>query len=70
MFFSAGSDWDTAARTFGRNCSFSKFADPMRFRTTRDARGIYWQNFRITLQPVIGGNARTDDVDPDEFPDS
>ena len=55
---------------FGKNCSFSRFEDPMKFRTTRDARGIYWQNFRITLQPVVGGTARTGDVDPDDFADS
>ena len=42
----------------------------MRFRTTRDTRGIYWQNFTITLNPVLGGNAQTDEVDPDDFPDS
>jgi hypothetical protein len=70
VFFSGGAGWDDAAHAFGRNCTFSRFEDPLRFRTTRDARGIYWQNFRITLQPVIGGTARTDDVDPDDFPDS
>ena len=70
VFFSGGGGWDDDARAFGRNCTFSRFADPLKFRTTRDARGIYWQNFRITLQPVIGGTARTDDVDPDDFPDS
>jgi hypothetical protein len=70
VFFSGGSGWDDAAHAFGKNCSFSRFEDPLRFRTTRDARGIYWQNFRITLQPVIGGTARTNDVDPGDFPDS
>jgi hypothetical protein len=70
VFFSVGSGWDSAARGFGKNCSFSRFEDPMKFRTTRDARGIYWQNFRITLQPVVGGTARTGDVDPNDFPDS
>jgi hypothetical protein len=70
VFFSGGSGWDGAARAFGRNCTFSRFEDQLKFRTTRDARGIYWQNFRITLQPVIGGTARTNDVDPDDFPDS
>jgi hypothetical protein len=70
VFFSGGSSWDDAARGFGRNCTFSRFEDPLKFRTTRDARGIYWQNFKITLQPVIGGTARTNDVDPDDFPDS
>ena len=70
VFFSGGSGWDGAARAFGRNCTFTRFEDRLKFRTTRDARGISWQDFRITLQPVIGGTARTDDLDPDDFPDS
>jgi hypothetical protein len=70
VFFTGGSGWDGTTRTFARNCAFSRFEDPLKFRTTRDARGIYWQNFTITLQPVFGGTARTEDVDPDDFPDS
>lgn len=70
VYFSTGGHWDDTARAFGRSCAFSRFEDPLKFRTTRDARGIYWQNFRIGLEPFVGGNARTDDVDPNDFPDS
>jgi hypothetical protein len=71
VFFTGGSGWDGTTRAFGRDCAFSRFEDPLEFRTTRDdAGGIYWQNFTITLQPVFGGTARTEDVDPDDFPDS
>jgi hypothetical protein len=69
VFFTGGSGWDGTARAFGRDCAFSRFEDPLKFRTTRDAGGIYWQNFTITLQPVFGGTARTEDVNPDDFPD-
>jgi hypothetical protein len=70
VFFTGGSGWDGTARAFGRDCVFSRFEDPLEFRTTRDdAGGIYWQNFTITLQPVVGGTARTEDVNPDDFPD-
>ena len=70
VFFTAGSGWDGTIRAFGRDCAFSRFEDPLEFRTTRDdAGGIYWQNFTITLQPVVGGTARTEDVNPDDFPD-
>jgi hypothetical protein len=69
VFFTGGSGWDGTARAFGRDCAFSRFEDPLEFRTTRDAGGIYWQNFTITLQPVVGGTARTEDVNPDDFPD-
>ena len=68
VFFTGGSGWDGRTRAFGRDCAFSRFEDPLKFRTTRDAGGIYWQNFTITLQPVFGGTARTEDVDPDDFP--
>jgi len=69
VFFTSGADWDGTARAFGRNCAFQRHENPLKFRTTRDAYGIYWQNFRITLHPVIGGTARTEDVNPDDFPD-
>jgi hypothetical protein len=69
VFFTSGADWDGTARAFGRDCAFSRYEDPLKFRTTRDAGGIYWQNWTITLQPVVGGTARTEDVNPDDFPD-
>jgi hypothetical protein len=69
VFFTGGSGWDSTTRAFGRDCVFSRFEDPLKFRTTRDAAGIYWQNFTITLHPVVGGTARTEDVNPDDFPD-
>jgi hypothetical protein len=69
VFFTGGSGWDGTARAFGRDCAFSRFADPLEFRTTRDDfGGLRWVNFTITLQPVVGGTARTEDVNPDDFP--
>jgi hypothetical protein len=71
VFFTGGSGWDGTARAFGRDCAFSRFEDPLEFRTRRDdAGGIYWQNFKITLHPVVGGTASTEDVDPNDFPNS
>jgi hypothetical protein len=69
VFFTGGSGWDGTARAFGRGCAFKRYEDPLKFRTRQDAGGIYWQNWTITLQPVIGGTARTEDVNPDDFPD-
>lgn len=69
VFFTGGSGWDGTARAFGRDCAFSRFEDPLEFRTTRDDfGGLHWVNFTITLQPVAGGTARTEDVNPDDFP--
>lgn len=68
MYFTTGSDWDSGSRSFTRDCSFSKFDDTAKYRTTRTSSAIYYSTFRITLQPVIGGNASTSSVDPNSFP--
>jgi hypothetical protein len=69
VFFTGGSAWDDTARGFGRNCAFQRFEDPMEFRTIRTATQIRFSRWSISLQRVIGGNARTSDVDPNDFPE-
>jgi hypothetical protein len=69
VFFTGGTAWDDTARAFGRNCAFQRFEDSMTFRTIRTATQIRWSRWSITLQRVIGGNARTADVDPSDFPE-
>ncbi|MFF5257949.1 hypothetical protein ACFY4C_03315 [Actinomadura viridis] len=68
VFFAGGTDWDRAAKAFGRECAFQKFEDPLEYTTTRTATQIRYSTWRITLQEVVGGNARTSEVDPDDFP--
>lgn len=68
IFFTGGTGWDGRARAFGRNCTFQRFDDPLRFRTVRTATEIRWSTWKITLEPVPGGNASTSDVAPGEFP--
>lgn len=70
LFFTGGADWDGQARAFGRTCAFQRFEDPLKFRTTRTASQVFYQTYSITLQPVAGGTAQTDDVDPNDFPSS
>ena len=70
VFFTGGSGWDDDARGFGRDCAFQKFEDPLPFKTTRTSTQVLWKNWKVSLQKVIGGTARTNDVDPDDFPDS
>jgi hypothetical protein len=65
VFFTGGSAWDDTARGFGRNCAFQRFEDPLPFRTTQ----TQLTTWKITLQRVIGGNAQTSDVDPNDFPE-
>jgi hypothetical protein len=69
VFFTGGDAWDGTARAFGRNCAFQRFEDPMKFRTIRTATQIRWSVWTVTLQRVVGGTARTADVDPNDFPE-
>ena len=68
VFFTSGTDWDRKARAFGRDCSFNRFDDSMKFETTQTATQTEWSTWTITLQPVVGGNAANSEVDPDDFP--
>jgi hypothetical protein len=68
LFFMIGEDWDDAANRFTRRPGLSAFDDDFAFTTTRTAEGVRFSTFRITLQPVAGGTAETDPVNPQDFP--
>ncbi|MBN6056616.1 hypothetical protein JYK22_32110, partial [Nonomuraea sp. RK-328] len=68
VYFTHGADWDGKARAFTRQCSFERFQKSVKFKTTFTATQIRWHDWRITLHAIAGGNARTSDVDPDDFP--
>ncbi|MEV7024628.1 hypothetical protein [Kitasatospora sp. NPDC093558] len=63
VYFSGGADWDNDAKAFTQNCRFTKFQDTLAFETGRTAT-----SWSITLKPVVGGNAKTEDVDQQNFP--
>ncbi|PWK39293.1 hypothetical protein [Actinoplanes xinjiangensis] len=62
VFVSSGADWD--GKRFTRDCQFSKFDSSFKFTTTSRQYTI-WE---LSLKAVLGGNARSSDVDPDSFP--
>lgn len=68
IFFTHGVDWDGKARSFTRRCSYERFQESVKFKTTYTATQIRWHDWTITLHAITGGNAKTDDVDPDSFP--
>jgi hypothetical protein len=68
VFFTSGTDWDLKARAFGRDCSFDRFDDRLGFETRQTSTQTRWSTWTIKLQPVLGGNASTSQVDPDDFP--
>lgn len=63
MLFSFGSDWDSSQKKFLVNPSAQAFDDTFDFKTT-DSQ--YVEN-TITLNPVIGGNATTNPINPNDF---
>ncbi|MFC6080542.1 hypothetical protein [Sphaerisporangium aureirubrum] len=68
VYYTVGADWDRGRRAFTRDCSFRRFEKSIGFVTTRSGGFIRWKTWTITLNAVAGGNARTNDVDPDDFP--
>jgi len=68
IFMTGGQDWDPALHVFTRNCNFQQFDNTFPFTTTYTANGSTSRGWKITLLPVVGGNASTSDVAPDNFP--
>ena len=64
VFLATGSDWDTGTKTFTRDCEYQQFDDSFEFTTTSSQ----FTEWSITLTPVVGGNARTSNVDPGSYP--
>jgi len=64
LFFMLGEDWDEATGRFTRRVKYEVFEDTFLYTTTATSATIW----RVTLHPVVGGTARTEDVDPTRFP--
>lgn len=63
-YFTVGTDWDSQARAFTRDRAFKRFDNPLQFTTTSRQTTIW----NITLSGVVGGNAKSSDVDPNTYP--
>jgi hypothetical protein len=68
IYFTHGVDWDGKSRAFTRDCSFERFQKSVKFKTTYTSTQILWHDWRVTLHAISGGNARTAQVDPEDFP--
>ncbi|WP_405012829.1 hypothetical protein [Kitasatospora sp. NBC_01539] len=64
VYFTGGSDWDAGTKRFTRDCSFTKFDDGLDFATTSRT----YSTWKLSLRPVVGGNASTTHVPADAFP--
>ena len=68
LFFSLGEDWDEAGARFTRRPTFSKFEEPLPYQTIPTAGGTQYTVWQVTLHPVVGGAAETEQISEDEFP--
>ncbi len=68
IYYTTGVDWDPKARAFTRGCTFERFDDTFKFKTTQSAAEVVWTTWSVGLKPVAGGNADTSEVDPNDFP--
>jgi DnaJ-domain-containing protein 1 len=71
LLFAAGHGWDDIDGRFKQREGSSEFRDPLVFTTTpfsRDGRsGVQFDTMSITLNPVIGGTAKTDSISTGDF---
>lgn len=71
LFFNLGNDWDTELKAFAVNSGYKVFKDLFDFTTREYKEGDYihtkYSTFEVTLNPVVGGNAETENVNVVEF---
>jgi len=65
--FAIGNNWDKTLRKFRDDRSYSEFDDSLDFRETETADKVNYATFEITLHPVVGGTARTDEISEAQF---
>lgn len=71
LFFNLGNDWNSQIKAFNVNSGYEVFEDLFDFTTREYEEGNYirtrYSKFEVTLNPVIGGQAKTDNVNVVEF---
>ncbi len=64
LFFMLGEDWDEARGRFTRRARYEVFEDEFPYTTTATTATVW----SVTLHPVVGGTAATEQLDEGEFP--
>jgi len=69
VYYMTGTDWNSTAKVFNQVVESGVFDQTATFAEERnDQTGeVDFHEFSITLQPVVGGNARTSTLDAEEF---
>ncbi|MCD4705341.1 hypothetical protein K8R66_04685 [bacterium] len=67
LFFNLGNDWNAEIKAFMVNSSYEVFEDNFNFLTKETEEYEEYKIFNVTLNPVIGGHAETEDISVLEF---
>jgi hypothetical protein len=69
IYFSTGRDWNIETKSFNENADYSQFGRNVDYSETKNASAgkIEFNTYKITLQPVQGGNVTTFSSDKDTF---
>jgi len=73
IYYSTGKNFEKTSQKFTTDARYGCFDDNAVFHTKFGSYSLYGQTYTyssisITLQPVVGGNATTSQVSPDDFP--
>lgn len=73
MYIHSGGNWDPGTRRFTENTDYWKFTDPITFTTTQRRSGstytTVYTDWTVRIYPSIAGNAESEPVAKDNFPD-
>lgn len=67
LAFALGSSWDNTNLKFRNDQGHESFADTFDFTRTEDNDYYYYSTYSVTLNPVVGGTAETNDVNANQF---
>lgn len=71
LAFNLGNNWDEVNKKFISNNSYDIFEDSFYYKTTVYQDSQYehtrYTTFEVTLNPVIDGEAKTNEIDPNTF---
>lgn len=71
LFFNLGNDWNDINKAFEVNSSYEVFEENFDFTISKYNEGDYvhtqYATFDVTLNPIIGGQAKTEEVNAVEF---
>lgn len=67
LAYTTGLDWDDFGDVFRWDPSYHEFERAITYSEEADANGIRYNEIRVTLHPLMGGNVRTKAISRRDF---